>query len=52
MFVIGYQGQPEDFGQPLVESRVRLGASDFGSSGITFMHTEAKFRADGFREPI
>ena len=47
VFVIGYQGQPEDFGQPLVESRVRLGASDFESIGITFMHTEAKFRATG-----
>ena len=39
----GTQGQPAEVDQPLVESRLILGASDFGSSGITFMHTEAKF---------
>ena len=47
VFVIGYTAKPEEIGQPLVEQRVLLGASDFGASGITYIHTEAKFRADG-----
>ena len=47
VFVIGYPGEPEDFGQPLVESRAARGASDFGAIGITFVHTRAKSLAYG-----
>lgn len=47
VFVIGYTGNPEEIGQPLVEGRRLAGASDFGASGITYMHTKAKFRSDG-----
>ncbi len=41
VFVIGYPGEPEDFGQPLVESRAARGTSDFEGIGITFLHTRA-----------
>ena len=47
VFVIGYPGEPEDFGQPLVESRAARGSSDFGAIGITFLHTRAKSLAYG-----
>ena len=47
VYVVGHAGQPAEVDQPLVESRLILGASDFGSSGITFMHTEAKLRSGG-----
>ena len=47
VYVVGHAGQPAEVDQPLVESRLILGASDFGSSGITFMHTEATLRSGG-----
>ena len=47
VFVVGYPAKPEEFGQPSVESRLLLGIGRFGSAGITYMHTEAKLRADG-----
>ena len=47
VFVIGYAAKPEETGLPLVERRLLRGAGDFGSSGITYVHTEAGFRADG-----
>ena len=47
VYVVGHAGQTAEVDQPLVESRLILGASDFGSSGITFMHTEAKLRSGG-----
>ncbi len=52
--MIGHAGQPAEIGSAIGRQRVLiLGASDFGSSGITFMHTEAKFRSDAFHsEPI
>ena len=47
VFVVGYPAKPEELGQPWVESRSLLGVGRFGSSGITYMHTEAMSRADG-----
>ena len=47
VFIVGYPAKPEELGQPWVESRSLLGVGRFGSSGITYMHTEAMSRADG-----